>query len=235
MPKTRFGDLLQHGRTQKGLSLRELSAQSGIEFSRLSRMEHGTRPAPSLPHLRRLADLLSLDLVDLLVSAGTPREVVEQLLWAERLQEAKRKDDLAEFAPQAQLAGLKNEHVVDVTKRDGSTCRVRLGTETWTVMTFSGAKRLTLRVPPQSIHVYADDPSQMLLSDCNVFAARIAKTRIVGALLHLVLEIGGIELNALLKKAKTQDETLDPGRWIYAVISPAALATEPIKEPKGKT
>jgi transcriptional regulator with XRE-family HTH domain len=235
MPKTQFGDMLRRARSDKGLSLRELSAQSGIEFSRLSRMEHGTRPAPGLPQLRRLAELLSLDLADLLVSAGTPREVVEQLLWAERLRQAKRAEDLAGYAPRAQLSGLKNEFIVHVRARDGATCRARLGRETWTVMTFSDAKRLVLRVPPESIHMFREDPSRMLLADCNVFGARIVKSRNVGSLLHLVIEVGGVEFNALLKKAKDKSADVNPGDLAYAVISPAALATEPLKETKGKT
>jgi transcriptional regulator with XRE-family HTH domain len=215
------------------MSLRELSAQSGIEFSRLSRMEHGTRPAPGLPQLRRLAELLSLNLVDLLVSAGTPREAVEQLLWVERLQQAKRVEDLADFSPRVHPAGLKNQFTMRVLERDGAMCKARLGSETWTVMTFSNSDRLRVRIPPESIHVFADDPTGILLSDCNVFRTRIVKARRVGSLLNLVLDVGGVELNALLAQAASNVNKLNPGNWVHAAISPAALATEPLGVRKG--
>ncbi len=235
MSKVRFGDMLHRARSDKGMSLRELSAQSGIEFSRLSRMEHGTRPAPGLPQLRRLAELLSLNLVDLLVSAGTPREAVEQLLWVERLQQAKRTEDLADFSPRTHPAGLKNQFTMRVLRRDGAMCEARLGAETWTVMTFSTSDRLRVRIPPESIHVFTEDPTEILLSDCNVFRARIVKARRIGSLSNLVIEIGGVELNALFARTASDEDKLNPGTWVHAAISPAALATEPFEATKGNT
>jgi transcriptional regulator with XRE-family HTH domain len=234
MPKVTFGEILQKARSENGMSLRQLSAKSGIEFTRLSRMEHGTRPAPGLPQLRRLAELLSLNLVDLVVSAGIPREAVEQLLWIERLQLAESVENLSTYTPQGHRAGLKNEFIVDVVSRNGALCTAQLGSEEWTVIAFSNAERLNLRIPPEAIHVFSDDPQGFLISPCNVFRARIVKIRKTGSLLNLVLEIGGVELNVLLATHTSSDTSLSSDDWVYVASSPAALSTEPHKASKGR-
>jgi len=234
MSKAHFSEILHKARSSKGISLRQLSAQSGIEFTRLSRMEHGTRPAPGLPQMRRLAELLSLSLVDLLVSAGTPREAVEQLLWSERLQQAKRMKTLAEYRPEGHRAGDKNEFTVDVLSRDGAFCTARLGSETWQLLAFSDEKQLRVVIPPEVIQVFSEDPREILLSPCNVFRARISKIRRTGSLLNLVLKVGGIELNALITRSPDEPVTMSFGDRIYISISPAALSTEPGRCVKGR-
>jgi transcriptional regulator with XRE-family HTH domain len=228
MPKVRFGDVLHHARSKKKMSLRELSAQSGIEYTRLSRMEHGTRPAPGLPQMRRLADLLSLDLVDLLVSAGTPREAVEQLLWAERLEQAKRVKTLAAYSPEGHRAGLKNEFEANVVSRDGAMCSATLGTQTWSLLAFSDAAKLRVIIPPEAIQVFLKDPRESVLVPCNVFNASLRKIRRIGALLNLVLEVGDIELNALIPRMQANGACLETGTAVFVSISPVALSTEPV-------
>ena len=233
MTKAQFGEILHQARSDKSMSLRQLSAQSGIEFTRLSRMEHGTRPAPGLPQMRRLAELLSLNLVDLLVSAGTPREAVEQLLWVERLQQAKRVETLAEYSPEGHRAGIKNEFVASVVSRDGAFCRAEIGSETWCLLAFSEAETLRVIVPPEAIQVFFANPQDIALMPCNVFRSRIRKMRKIGRLLNLVLEVGGIELNALVLSDPDQDKLLKLGDEMYVSISPVALSTEPIGREKG--
>ena len=234
MVKVQFGEILHQARVDKGMSLRKLSAQSGIEFSRLSRMEHGTRPAPALPHLRRLSELLSLNLVDLLVSAGTPREAVEQLLWVERLQQAKRVEDLADYSPEGHRAGMKNEFVVRVLSRDDSFCRAELGSETWCMLAFSDAETLRLIVPPEAIHVFSKNPQDITLMPCNVFRSHIQKMRKIGRLLNLVLDVGGIELNALVLSDPNQRKQMQVNEDVFISISPVALLTEPVGRAKGR-
>ena len=234
MSKVQFSDILHQARSDKGMSLRQLSAQSGIEFTRLSRMEHGTRPAPGIPQMRRLAELLSLNLVDLLVSAGTPREAVEQLLWVERLQQAKRVEILAEYSPEGHRAGIKNEFVASVVSRDGAFCTAKLGSEIWCLLAFSDAETLRVIVPPEAIQVFSANPQDIALMPCNVFRARILKMRRVGRLLNLVLEVGGIELNALVLSDPDQEKLLKLGDEMFVSISPVALSTEPIGREKGR-
>ena len=234
MSKARFSTILHKARSDNGISLRQLSAQSGIEFTRLSRMEHGTRPAPGLPQMRRLAELLSLNLVDLLVSAGTPREAVEQLLWVERLQHAMRVDTLAEYSPGGHRAGLKNEFMASVVSRDGAFCTAKLGSATWSLLTFSNAKQLRVIIPPEAIQVFSEHPREIMLMSHNVFRARINKVRKVGPLLNLVLDVGDIELNALLMQTPDQHLSLNADDKIFVSISPAALSTEPYGGVKGR-
>jgi len=228
MPKERFGDILRSARSNMKMSLRELSAKSGIEYTRLSRMEHSTRPAPGLPQLRRLAELLSLNLVDLLVSAGTPREAVEQLLWVERLQQARRVETLAAYSPEGHRAGLKNEFVANVVSRDGAMCLATLGSQTWSLLSFSTASQLRVMIPPEAIQVFLKDPRESVLVPCNVFKASLRKIRRIGALLNLVLEVGDIELNALIPRMQANEACIDTGAAVFVSISPVALSTEPL-------
>lgn len=232
MSKAHFGEILHKARSDKGMSLRQLSAQSGIEFTRLSRMEHGTRPAPGLPQMRQLAELLSLNLVDLLVSAGTPREAVEQLLWVERLQQARRVETLSEYSPEGHRAGLKNEFCADVVAREGAVCTARLGSETWLLLTFSDAPRLRVMIPPEAVQIFADDPTGVLIAPCNVFPAAVNKIRNVGTLRNLVLSVGGIELNALM--IQKADVSLNVGDNVFVSVSPVALLTEPLRAQGGE-
>lgn len=196
-------------------------------------MEHGTRPAPRLPLMRRLAETLSLDLSDLLVSAGMPREAVEHMLWIERLEQAKRAEILARYRPQGRRASLKNEFVVDVVSRDGARCTASLGSETWSFISFSTAKRLRVMIPPESILVFSGDPHQLLVASCNVFRARICKIRKIGALLNLVLVVGNVELNALVMATEDVALTPHPDEETYVAISPTAVSTEPQENAKG--
>ncbi|MBU1048678.1 helix-turn-helix domain-containing protein [Candidatus Bipolaricaulota bacterium] len=235
MPKAQFSDILHKARSDKGLSLRQLATQSGIEFTRLSRMEHGTRPAPGLPEMRRLAELLSLNLVDLLVSAGTPREAVEQLLWVERMQQAKRVKYLAEYRPEGHRAGIKNEFVATVVERDGAFCKAMIGSETWCLLTFSDAAVLRVIVPPEAILMFSASPESIAWMPSNIFRTRVCKIRNVGRLLNLVLEVGGIELNALALSTPNHDVPTKLGDEMFVSISPVALLTEPLERMEGRT
>ncbi|MBU0596431.1 helix-turn-helix domain-containing protein, partial [Candidatus Bipolaricaulota bacterium] len=69
MTKRMFGELVRAAREEKGLSLRALADQAGLDYSRLARIEQGTRPSPDLATTRSLAEALDLDLATLLVSA----------------------------------------------------------------------------------------------------------------------------------------------------------------------
>jgi transcriptional regulator with XRE-family HTH domain len=209
------------------MSLRELSAKSGIEYTRISRMEHGTRPAPGLHHMRRLAELLSLNLVDLLVSAGTPREAVEQLLWVERLRQGAQQETLAEYTPQGHRAGLKNEFIAEVLQRDGALCRAQVGSETWTLVSFSHAARLKVRVPPEAVQIFVSDPRDILSLPDNVFQSRVVKVRRIGSLLNVILSVGDVEINALVATQPAMRNKPAPGDAVYVVVPPAALSTAP--------
>ncbi|MCX6100741.1 MAG: helix-turn-helix domain-containing protein, partial [Candidatus Bipolaricaulota bacterium] len=58
--KREFGDLVHAARAEKNLSLRRLAGLSGVDYSRLARIEQGTRPAPDLASIRTLAGVLDL-------------------------------------------------------------------------------------------------------------------------------------------------------------------------------
>jgi len=230
MAKREFGEILHQARVQQGVSLRQLAEQSGIEFSRLSRMEHGTRPAPGLPALRRLADLLSLDIVELLVSSGTPRESIEQLLWTQRLHEAQQTTDWGAYVPEMHRLQEKNRFVARVISREGAYCRARVGTSEWGLLTFSTAEELMISIPPESVSVFQANPKDLLGEAENVFQGTITKQRRFGALLNHVIAGGGVALNAVSAHAPTDDPRTGPGDTVFVWIPAAAIATEPIEE-----
>lgn len=55
-----FGNTLKKIRKQRGLSLRQLSAASGVEHPQIVKMEHGTRN-PTFTTIADLADALEVD------------------------------------------------------------------------------------------------------------------------------------------------------------------------------
>lgn len=230
MTKREFGKILREARLRRGVSLRHLADESGIEFSRLSRMEHGTRPAPGLPALRRLADLLSLDIVELLVSTGTPRESVEQLLWSQRLHEAKEPGGWAAYAPEIHCLRDKNRFIVRVASRQGAYCRATVGRSTWGLLTFSTASKLEILIPPEAVTIFQANPAEILCGTENVLEGTITKQRRFGALLNDVIAGEDIELNGVCALPPTQDPPYGPGDTVYLWVPAAAITTEPIQE-----
>jgi len=69
MRKNNFGERLKARRKEKGLTLVELEALSGVDRSHLSRIELGKR-FPSAYILRKLAEPLGFDERELLTMAG---------------------------------------------------------------------------------------------------------------------------------------------------------------------
>jgi transcriptional regulator with XRE-family HTH domain len=223
MVKAQFGELLREARTEHGMSLRSLSAQSGIEFSRLSRMEHGTRPAPALAEMRTLAELLSLNLADLLVAAGTRREAVEQLLWAERLRSIGEVGTPTEAAPRILRAVTKNRFCVNVVEQAGEICTVQLGTERWTILSLNLDDEVQMEIPPEAIQLFARDPVPILCAPHNVFSAVIVKTRTIGSLRNVVVLVGGVEINVVLLAPLSADDGCCPGSRVYAAVPASAI------------
>jgi transcriptional regulator with XRE-family HTH domain len=228
--KRTFGDIVRTARVEKGLSLRSLAGRAGVDYSRLARIEQGTRPSPDLATTRRLAELLDLDLATLLVSAGTSREVLEGIVWSERRDLGKRHRILAEYDPRDSALRRKNRFEVTVRERDGTRCIVRLGRFELPVFSFSTAKRLQIVIPPEAVTVFADDPRPALGSAESVLPMRILKARQLGSTVNLVLGGAGFEINALLSAETCRSAEHEVGCDVWALIPAAAIRTSPIEE-----
>lgn len=73
-----FGSSLRELRKQAGLSLRALAQKADIDFTYLSKIENGKMSPPSRNIVLRLADALSADKDELLISSGrVPSEMAE--------------------------------------------------------------------------------------------------------------------------------------------------------------
>ena len=229
MTKRSFGDVVREGRLRKGVSLRRLSVQTGIEFSRLSRIESGTRPAPDLSLLRKLARALDLDLMGLLVSAGTSREVVDDLLWDERLRLGDALPDVAAYRPGDSALARKNTFRAPVVSRHGARCHVRFGQETLTVFSFSAREDLEIEIPPQAVIVFPSVPTSVFERRENVLPVRVRKVRRLGQITNLVLEGRGFALNAL--EAATDEGTpYGVAEKVFAFVPAVAIRTRPATE-----
>jgi len=225
MRKARFGDLLHAARRKKGYSLRDLAGRTGMNYSRLSRIEHGTRPAPGLAEIRTLADSLDVDMSDLLVSSGTSREVMEHLLWSERLASGGSKGPSKARLPEWSHLLEKNTYRVRVTRRDGALCTVRLGGETIEVLHFGREKEISISVPPEGVLVFRGRPDPDSCTAENVLSVRLKKLRRIGQVTDLVLVGDGFELNALQTEGSVRRLGLVEGDSIFAAIQTAAIRT----------
>jgi transcriptional regulator with XRE-family HTH domain/molybdopterin-binding protein len=228
MGKARFGEMIKEARVDARLSLREVAAKTGIEFTRLSRIEHGSRPAPGLSEIRILADLLNLDMVDLLVAAGTSREVMEYLLWSERLHVAETHPNVRPYRPDGSLLLSKNTFHVQVLEREGARCKVALGKELLTVLSFSTAKTLSIEISPEAILIAPEESPPVLCSAENAFPMRIKKARRLGQVTNLVLAGQGFELNTLHTTEKIDAMCLVEGTRVFALVQATAIRTSPI-------
>lgn len=233
MTKIQFGEMIREARIQAGLTLRDLSARVGVEYSRLSRIEHGSRPAPALTDVRALAGVLGLDIEDLLVAAGNPREVVDHLLWLERLRSA---DGAALRVDVDQLLRSplqeKNRFRARVMERDGALCSVRFANDRLLVLSFSQDDELDIEIPPESVTLV---PSECL--PCtgvweNRFPVRVRKIRRLGQIVDVVVvePESGFELNAVHTECGLRTAGLEVGSPALAMIATTAIRVDSAKE-----
>jgi transcriptional regulator with XRE-family HTH domain len=66
----RLGAYVSQLRTERGLSIRALAAQAGVDFSWLAKLERGQRNSPSARSLWRVARALDVETADLYLEAG---------------------------------------------------------------------------------------------------------------------------------------------------------------------
>jgi len=203
-----------------------------MDYTRLSRIEHGSRPAPGLVEIRTLADLLGLDMVDLLVAAGTSREVMEYLLWAERLQHTEAAPGIHAYDPSSSPLLAKNTFCVTVQDRHGALCRVRLGGEVLAVFSFSPETALIIAIPPEAVVAHCGRPQAETCTADSVFPATVKKIRRLGQVTNLVLAANGFELNSLHSEERVKRMNLKEGKSVFASVQATAIRTEPKKEDK---
>ncbi len=229
MRKPEFGDLIHTARAEKNFSLRRLANLSGVDYSRLARIEQGTRPAPSLTAIRALADALDLDLGELLVAAGTSRSVMEDLVWSERMRLASAVFELGAYRPGSPRLLARNTIVGRVEKRCGALCSVRVGNAIVRVLSFSPASSLRLVIPPETVSVSGVRPPSTSDVATTVLSARVTKVRVAGQLVNLVLAADGFTLNALYAADRSETPP-ERGDSVYVTLLTAAISTTPIKE-----
>jgi transcriptional regulator with XRE-family HTH domain len=229
VPKKGFGDLIHAARAEKNLSLRRLAGLSGVDYSRLARIEQGTRPAPDLTSIRALAGVLDLDVGELLVAAGTSRSVMEDLVWSEHVRLGRALPGLGGYRPGISRLQARNTFAGRVERRCGALCDVRIGGALVRVVSFSPAERLQVVVPPETVRVSSEPPADANGSSCTVLSVRVAKVRAIGQLVNLVLAADGLELNALY--AADRGEPLPArGDLVFATLLTAAIHTTPLEE-----
>jgi transcriptional regulator with XRE-family HTH domain len=228
MTKRRFGVLLRRGREAKRLSLRQLAERVDIDYSRLAKIESGTRPAPGLAEVRRLSDALDLDMANLIVASGTSREVMEHLLWSERLQEQSTGARAAGLLPEQSMLLEKNTFSASVLTRDGAFCTVKLGGARLRVFSFSDAETLIIRIPPEALVLHRTDCRTAESTAENVLEARVMKVRNLGQLTNLVLRGRGFDLNSLQGRQCVEALELSVGDQVFATIPSAAISTSAV-------
>ena len=230
MEKQVFGELLRKARLEQGLSLRQLADRSGLDYSRLAKIESGTRPAPDLTAIRALSDAVGLDLSNLIVASGTSREVVENLVWSERLALGATDPTAAAYRPGDPDEATRYRFVSSVLGRRGGECRIALGKESLSVFSFSEDDRLMIDIRPESVIVFCEDPTSLLGHPQNILRVRVLKARKVGPMLDLVLQGNGYELNAKVGRERSDALGITEGARLYAFVPAAAIRTLPVDD-----
>ncbi|MGC9530000.1 MAG: helix-turn-helix domain-containing protein [Candidatus Bipolaricaulaceae bacterium] len=224
MAKQTFGTLIRRARLEQRVPLRELARRVELAPSRLYRIESGERPPPSLPVIRALAQALNLPMGELLVATGTPREVLESLLWSERaaFPEGQR------FAPHYPRLWARNTFLAEVVGGEGALRRVRVGECTWEVVAFGPARRLLITVPPEAVLLAPLALPLRGMSTTNVLTGAVCKARRVGELVNVVLAGEGVELNALIPAMWREGGGWERGAPLRAAFPVPAVRTQPL-------
>jgi len=223
--KRSFGQMLRTAREQKGLSLRGLAKLVKIDYSRLAKIEHGTRPAPELAIVRRLSDVLGLDMAELVVAGGTSREVMENLVWSERLHECAGPAEDPAYRRNRRALVIKNVFWVRVLSREGALCSVSLGSDQLSVLSFSHEDSLGIRIPPDVILIHKGEPDPAVSSVGTILRVSVRKIRTIGQVVHLVLAGNGYELSALHARQAIDRLRIRVGDQVFATIPAAAIST----------
>jgi hypothetical protein len=169
-------------------------------------------------------------MADLLVAAGTAREVVEHLLWEERLRERGREGDLSVYRPGSSPLRAKNAFRVRVLARDGALCTVRLGREEVTVLSFAPGEELAIEIPPEAILVARASEGDLEMTAENALPVRVKKVRRTGQVTNLVLSGRGFELNTLHGAPRVGGLRVAEGDPAVALFQSTVVRTRPMKE-----
>ena len=115
MAKT-LGEVLAQARLDRGLSLRDVQRETGIQNAHLSQLENGTIIKPEMALLWELAALYDLDYTKLLVLAGYGNGEESSGRQRRRMSVAMRA--MGNLSPKQQDEALKYMAELRSTKRD---------------------------------------------------------------------------------------------------------------------
>ena len=75
--KRELADIIKEAREKKGISQRELARQIGVGNNTIARLENGERKSTNALTLKKMANVLNLDLRELMTTAGFSKEDIE--------------------------------------------------------------------------------------------------------------------------------------------------------------
>ncbi|MBN1857920.1 hypothetical protein JW848_01805, partial [Candidatus Bipolaricaulota bacterium] len=162
-----------------------------------------------------------------------PREVVEHLLWLERLRptEGTVADVDVDRLLRSPLQE-KNRFLVRVMERDGALCAVQFGEGRLLVLSFSQNEKLTIEIPPEAVMLATPGCSECPGIWENRFSVRVKKIRRLGQIVDVVVAEpeSGFELNAVHTSRGLATSGLEVGSTAQAMIAATAIQVYPMKE-----
>ena len=119
---------------------------------------------------------------------------------------------------------------MQVLEREGALCRVALGEERLTILSFSAEETLSIEIPPEAVLIVPKESRPTLCSAENAFPTWVKKVRRLGQVTNLILAGGGFELNTLHTGRRIEDLGLTKGSEVLALVQATAIRTSPIME-----
>ena len=90
--KRELADIIKEAREKKGISQRELARQIGVGNNTIARLENGERKTTNALTLKKMANVLNLDLRELMTIAGFSKEDIETTIDPEMEEYMARQD-----------------------------------------------------------------------------------------------------------------------------------------------
>lgn len=211
-----FGLYLKNARKARRLSLRQLAGLSGIDFTRLSKIENDLRPPPDPNVLLKLARILEVPLSDLLRSAGLSEDVLEGIAH-----------ERGGYAGDSLKC-----HTGTIISNPSGLASVKLDCGfVLHVVTDIASGRVEVAIDPSDIVLFSSGGEDFVSSARNFFQAAVTGFQPIGSLARVFLRhSSGFDIAANVTSKAVEEMRLFNGKFVGVAFKALACRIRTLPE-----